>query len=348
MPKFSVAQENDAEALALKLYGLEVAAQKHLEILQENPAALMDAYNQYTQIAPPNWPAPADLKKALEQAEQELEVECTTFLDRIRAVCNSVFVVQALSQFMAIKDNDVYMLMMKKRSDMHTAASYQRGNTKPISVSPPLSPLFAQQLGIPAAPEPMSPANTTSEYPLTLPAREFTFREMANTKRAKITSAALETYRQDPDRLRNLAFIGKYGLQIETFRVSSVLKTEDECLLYLVHVDEGAEAVCYRHEDVVAMIANSESFQLVPHCQVTRTLLVRMRRNFRPLATLHFRYGVLSVPGYTFGKTPQASCAPRSQTVGSRTAHEQALLPAPDMATRSAQRLAFRAQSVYG
>ncbi|KAJ7275536.1 hypothetical protein B0H12DRAFT_1087691 [Mycena haematopus] len=206
MPKLSIAQKNDADALALKLFEIELVAQKHLEILQENPAALVEAHNQYAQIAPSRGPARSELQNAMQQVERELQVECTSFLDRVRAVCNAVFFVQTQSQLLAIENNAAYMLMMKKRSDLHTAHYSHHGRAH--AVPPPLSPLLAQQLGISTTLEPMPPVNDTPEYPLSLPARQFTFLEIANAGRVKITPAAFERCGKDPGRLRNLAFVG--------------------------------------------------------------------------------------------------------------------------------------------
>ncbi|KAJ6518872.1 hypothetical protein C8R45DRAFT_8150 [Mycena sanguinolenta] len=145
MSSLTPAQKNAATELAHKLFKLEVDADKHYVFLRANPAELADAYEQAATLAPPSFPPPHMLASKIEQAEQEMKIEAETIPQHFRAVCNSMFLVQAHCALIAQEDNDMLIETIKQLTALHDA----RPQPADIITPPPqLPPIAARKLGI--------------------------------------------------------------------------------------------------------------------------------------------------------------------------------------------------------
>ncbi|KAF7348803.1 hypothetical protein MVEN_01400000 [Mycena venus] len=271
MARLSPSQKTEAQALAKKLFDLEVFAERQSAILRADPAQLAQAYSQYTDAAPPvgYLPPPDQLAAVMEQMERQSLSEPSSFVERIRAVSNAFFLVRTHNMLAAQKDYDMFLEMLRIGSAMRDAHPYQ--TTDAAAPPPQLPPPVAHQLGIISSgssellPTP-SANDDLLEPPITLSAHELTHAEIATATRTKVQHADLDAYRNDPDQLRNLVFVTSTGAETLTFRIASVLRTDDDdrCFLYLAHVGEGAEAICYTHADVLAMLSE-DSYMLTPN-----------------------------------------------------------------------------------
>jgi hypothetical protein len=94
---------------------------------------------------------------------------------------------------------------------------------------------------------------------MVLPARGFTFEEIASTERSPVAPAEVSGYRRNPDHLPDSTFVSTNLEGVEAFRVASILSSgRKEKLYYLVFSDEGPEAVAHSTDDFFALLASSE------------------------------------------------------------------------------------------
>ncbi|KAJ7350766.1 hypothetical protein DFH08DRAFT_862322 [Mycena albidolilacea] len=253
------AQRMAAEELAQKVFKWEVMTEEHAAVLRSDPNQLAEVYTQCAVNTPPvgSFPPRDQLASSIAKAELDLQIAATTFSERLTAISNCLFLCRATMMLAAEDDYAVFLEMNRKRSALHDQHPYATSQTV---LPPQLHPLLAKELASPRRPQMSTPAANDHQlqYPIALPARSLTFDEVGNAARVEVTTAAIANYRRNPDRLPNEVFVSESSEGIEAFRVSSILTTENqEILFYLVFAGEGPEAVCHSSEDFFALLSTS-------------------------------------------------------------------------------------------
>ncbi|KAJ6516412.1 hypothetical protein C8R45DRAFT_960047 [Mycena sanguinolenta] len=252
--KLSPAQQQAAEALALKIFNWEVLSEEHAAVLRSDPNQLAEAYAQCAVTTPPvgSFPPRDQFNNCIAKAELDLQVASTTFSERLQAISNCLFLCRIHMMLAAEKDHAVYLEMKKKRSAMHNQHTYVTSQT-----------ILPSQL-LPVLAEDFAPRHTAQaparefQYPMGLPARSLAWEEIGDYMRVKVTAAAIAGYRRNPDRLPGHIFVLDSSEEVEAFRVSAILTTENkEILFYLVFAGEGPEAVCHTSDVFFALLSTS-------------------------------------------------------------------------------------------
>ncbi|KAJ7780665.1 hypothetical protein DFH07DRAFT_793094 [Mycena maculata] len=249
--------QQDAAALAQKIFEWEILSEEHAAVLRSDPNQLSEVHDQCAVNTPPvgSFPPRDQFDSCIDKAELDLKITATTFSERLRAISNCLFLCRVHMMLAAEKDYAMYLEMKRIRSALH---NQHYGATETI-LPPQLHPLLAKDLTHPRrlqAPTPI--ANDPLQYPMTLPARSLTFEEIGNATRVKVTGTAVAGYQRNPDCLPGHVFVSESSEGVEAFRVSSILTTENKkTLFYLVFADEGPEAVCHTSEDFFVLLSTS-------------------------------------------------------------------------------------------
>ncbi|KAJ7804224.1 hypothetical protein B0H14DRAFT_3883614 [Mycena olivaceomarginata] len=189
MGRLTATQLKAAEELAEDLFNLERRVEEHAAILRVEPNRLAEAYAEYTGLpdaSPAGFvPTRDQLDRCIRAAEATLKEECITFFDRVKFVNTAMFLCRIKMMMSAETDYDAHIKMKQIRSKLHQAHIPKVVETV-IPKHP--HPLLAQELGL------RQPSNTTAiapdsrpfEFPMVLPARGFTFEEIASAEHCPV------------------------------------------------------------------------------------------------------------------------------------------------------------------
>ncbi|KAJ7212281.1 hypothetical protein GGX14DRAFT_622904 [Mycena pura] len=187
----TLAQRQNAEAVAQKIFQWEVLTEEQCRILREETdyEELSQVYAEHAPNSLPvgSLPPREDYDVCIRQAELDVQKECITIIDRIRCVSNCMFLCRVTMNMTAEENESMYLEMLRHRTALHQnnflALGYQ----------------------IPTPPTPPTP--TEPQYPLVLDATAFTFEGLGSFQRIRVSKADIARYRGNPGLLTKHTFV---------------------------------------------------------------------------------------------------------------------------------------------
>ncbi|KAJ7212283.1 hypothetical protein GGX14DRAFT_564755 [Mycena pura] len=236
----TLAQRQTAEAVAQKIVQWEVLAEEQCRILREE-TDYEEVSQVYAEHAPNSLPVGSlppreDYDVCIRQAELDVQKECITIIDRLQCVGTCMFLCRVTMTKTSEEDYSMYLEMLRLRGALHK------------------NHLLALGYQIPAL-----PTRTEPQYPLVLDATAFTFEGLGSFQRIRVSADDIARYRRDLGPLTKHTFVmsGPDGSE-KAFRVSAMLLTGGEKMVYVVFADDGPQAVSYSLTDFFDLLSTSE------------------------------------------------------------------------------------------